>query len=80
MNIQLIQGQFSANEAIEIITQMIQVKIKFHENKINNSHGEEATKMREKRIKDLQQDLHSVRNYIQNHGENITLQSELTLN
>ncbi|MBC7628927.1 MAG: hypothetical protein H7254_16730, partial [Ferruginibacter sp.] len=51
MNIQLIQGQFSANEAIEIITQMIQVKIKFQENKINNTHGEEATKMREKRIK-----------------------------
>ena len=80
MNIQLIQGQFSAQDAIEIVSQMIQVKIKFHENKINKSDGEEATKMREKRIKDLQQDLNMVRNFIENQGENITLQSEITLN
>ncbi|MCY7291133.1 MAG: hypothetical protein LH615_03025 [Ferruginibacter sp.] len=79
MNIQLLQGEFSAQEAIDIITQMIQVKIKFHENKINNSHGEEATKMREKRIKDLQQDLNSVRTFIENQGKNITLQSEIIL-
>ncbi len=80
MDIQLIQGQFSAQDAVDIITQMIQVKIKFHENKIINSHGEEATKMREKRIKDLQQDLNMVRNFIENQGENITLQSEITIN
>lgn len=80
MNIQLIQGQFSPQEAIDIITQMIQVKIKFHENKINNSHGEEATKMREKRIKDLQKDLSTARKYIENQGENITLQSEIIFN
>ena len=80
MNIQLIQGQFSTQEAIDIITQMIQVKIKFHENKINNTHGEEAIKMREKRIKDLQQDLKKVRDFIEKQGENVTLQSEITLN
>ena len=80
MNIQLIQGQFSGQDAIDIITQMIKVKIKFHENKIAKSDGEEAIKMREKRIKDLQQDLHTVRHYIENQGGNITLQSQIILN
>ena len=50
MNIQLMQGQFSAQDAIDIITQLINVKIKFHEKKIEAHDGEEATKMREKRI------------------------------
>ena len=79
MNIQLIQGQFSGQDAIDIITQMIKVKIKFHENKIAVSDGEEAIKMREKRIKALQQDLNTVRTYIESQGENINLQSEIIL-
>ncbi len=80
MNIQLIKGKFTPQEAIDIITQMINVKIKFQENKIANSDGEEAIKMREKRIKDLQQDLSNAREYIDNHKENIALQSELIFN
>jgi cob(I)alamin adenosyltransferase len=77
MNIQLIQGQFSTQDAIEIITRLINVKIKFHENKINNAFAEEDIKMREKRIKQLQQQLHESRNYIQKQGENISIESEL---
>jgi hypothetical protein len=77
MNIKLIQGQFSAQDAIDIITQMINVKIKFHENKINNAFAEEDIKMREKRIKQLQQQLQESRNYIEKKGENITIESEL---
>ncbi len=80
MNIQLIKGSFTAQEAIDIITQMINVKIKFQENKIANSDSEEGIKMREKRIKDLQQDLNDARKFIENHEENISLQSELILN
>lgn len=80
MKLQLILGQFSTQDAIDIITQMIHVKIKFHENKIKHSDGEEAIKMREKRIKDLQQDLNTARNYIQKQGDSITLESELLFN
>ncbi len=80
MNIQLIQGQFTTQDAVEIITQMINIKIKFHENKIENSSGEEAIKMREKRIKDLQQNLTAARNYIEKQGENISIESELLFN
>ena len=56
MTIQLIQGQFSANEAIEIITKMVHVKIKFHEDKIHSNANEEDIKMRERRIKQLQKE------------------------
>ncbi len=77
MTIQLIHGQFSAQDAIDILTQMVNVKIKFHENKINNGHAEEDIKMREKRIKQLQQELKEIRNYIENQGENIAIESEL---
>lgn len=76
---QLIQGQFTAQEALDIITQMINVKIKFHENKINNSHAEEDIKMREKRIKQLQQELQESRDYIQKQGKNIALDCELLI-
>jgi len=80
MNLPLIQGQFSAQEAIDIITQMINVKIKFHESKINNAHNEEDIKMREQRIKQLQQHLHESRSYIANQGGMIEITSELSFN
>ena len=68
MNIQLIQGQFNANDAIDIITKMIDVKIKYHENKINCSSNEEDVKMREAKIKWLQKQLFECRN---NMADNI---------
>ena len=64
MDIQLIHGQFTAKDAIEIITEMIHVKIKYHENKINNSSSEEDIKMRETKIKRLQKELFECRNNI----------------
>ena len=64
MNIQLIQGQFAPQEAIDIITKMIHVKIKFHEEKITSSSSEEDVKMREQRIKNLQKELFNLREFI----------------
>lgn len=52
MNIQLIQGEFSVNEALELITQMIHIKIKYHENKIAQHSSEEDIKSRETKSKD----------------------------
>ncbi|MBB3837462.1 hypothetical protein FHS57_001456 [Runella defluvii] len=56
MNIQLLNGHFSSLEAIDLLAQFVQVKVRFHENKIEKSQNEEDIKMREKRIKQLQQD------------------------
>jgi hypothetical protein len=79
MKLQLIHGQFTAQDAIDIITQLTNVKIKFHENKIAHSDGEETIKMRENRIKDLQQDLRNVREHILSNGESISMESTIQL-
>lgn len=79
MTIQLIKGQFNPKEAIELIAQMIHVKIKFHEAQINDASIEEDIKMREHRIKQLQKDLYNVRNYIKQPDGNITIESEITI-
>jgi len=77
MNIQLIQGQFSNNDAIDIITQMINVKIKFHENKIAQYANEEDIKMRERRIKQLQKDLYEARKQIESQSSLISMVGDL---
>lgn len=78
MNIQLIQGQFSTKDALDIITQMMHVKIKYHEQKIHHSSNEEDIKMRETKIKRLQKDLFEAKNYME-QGGNILLTGEIKL-
>lgn len=80
MNLQLINGQFSGQEAIDIITKMVHVKIKFHEDKINTFTNEEDIKMVEKRIKQLQKELYEVRNFIDNKKSKIEMHSLLEIN
>jgi hypothetical protein len=79
MEINLIQSTFENNEAIEILTQIIHVKIKFHENKMKESSSEEEMKMRENRIIKLQKDLFEIRNFIKAKKGNIDIQAELLL-
>jgi len=64
MNIQLIEGEFNSNDALELITRMIHVKIKYHESKINTTGNEEDMKRRENKIIKLQKDLFELRNNI----------------
>ncbi len=64
MNIKLIDGQFNSHDALNIISDMIGVKIKFHEGKILDSSSEEDIKMRENKIKFLQNELHELRKNI----------------
>ena len=79
MNIQLIHGQFSAKDAIEIISQMVHIKIKFQEDKIHYSSSEEEIKMRETRIKQLQSDLSNMRKFVEQNGVTINIESEIKL-
>ncbi len=80
MKVQLIQGQFSSKDAIDIITRMIAIKIKFQESKIESSHAEEDVKMRENRIKALQKDLYEARKFIEAQGKYISMDSVINLN
>jgi hypothetical protein len=77
MNIQLIEGQYNKKEALELITQMIHIKIKFHENKINNNSNEEDVKYRETKIKNLQKELFELKYYLDNNGNSVQLEAHV---
>jgi hypothetical protein len=77
MNIQLIEGQFNKKEALDLITQMIHVKIKYHENKINNNSSEEDVKYRETKIKNLQKELFELKHYLDNSGNSVQLEANV---
>jgi hypothetical protein len=79
MKIQLIQGHFSMQEAIDIVTRMIHVKIKFHEDKIEEDSNEETIKMRETRIKQLQRDLHEMRKQVESASGLVDLHAEIAI-
>ena len=80
MNIQLIKGQFDPDDAIGIITQMIHVKIKYHENKINRDSSEEDIKFRENKIKRLQKDLFDIKRAIDSNGTQVAIESTIEIN
>jgi hypothetical protein len=79
VKLQLIEGRFEANEAIEIITRLIQVKIKFHEGKIRNQSSEDDIKMREKRIKQLQKELFEIRQVLGRTDAPVNLESTINI-
>lgn len=64
MQLQLLKGAFSKTEAIALISQLVEAKIKFHEQKIDSDSSEEQIKMREGRIKELQQQWKAMREAI----------------
>ncbi|MFM2229881.1 MAG: hypothetical protein RL607_1139 [Bacteroidota bacterium] len=75
MEIQLIQGQFSSFETLELLREIVDVKIKFHERKIAFSSSEEDIKFREKRIKDLQAEWQQMQLKIQQHENPVSLKA-----
>jgi len=79
MIVPLIEGTFEKGDAIELINQLFATKIKFHENKISTSLNEEDIKMRETKIKRLQQGMADARKEIAAHGQKINLHSEINL-
>ena len=79
MNIQILDGEFKSNEAIQLITQMIHIKIKYHENKISLSQLEEDIKARENKIKRLQKDLYEFRNTIDSTTKVVKLKAIINI-
>jgi len=79
MNKQLIKGNFIAKDALDIIEQMISIKIKYHESQIGKASNEEDIKSREAKIIQLQNDLSEIRKFIETAGEKISIQSTLHL-
>jgi hypothetical protein len=78
MNIQLIKGEFSPTDSLDLITHLIHVKIKFQEKKILQGNNEEDIKMREAKIKQLQKDLFEVRKFIEKNSKNIGIEGQIS--
>lgn len=79
MKIQLIDGQFTATETNDLISQLVQVKIKFLENKINSLLHEEDIKSKETKIVALQNALSAIRQHINLEKTNVIISSNIEL-
>lgn len=79
MVVHLIEGNFDTKDALDILTKLIHVKIKFQEDKINESSSEEDINMRETRIKRLQKNLFDIRQHIESQTGQVSIQSSIIL-
>jgi hypothetical protein len=79
MNLKLIGGSFSNIDALNIIGQLLEVKIKFHEGKILTSGNEEDIKNRESKIKALQNDLRNIRLLLKDNEGFVTLNAQIDI-
>ena len=64
MKVQLIQGEFNSPDAIQLVSNMINLKIKYQEGQIEKNNNEEDIKYRESKIKNLQNELFELRNFL----------------
>jgi hypothetical protein len=79
MNIPLVHGNFSPSDSFELLNQMVQLKVKFHENKISKTSNEEDIKYRESKIKRLQNDLMELKKYIDQSNANLSVDVQIKL-
>ena len=71
------QGEYSPADTLDLITQMIHVKIKYHEKKMMQHNNEKDTKMRENNIRQLQKDLFEARKKMEKESSNISIESQI---
>jgi hypothetical protein len=77
IQVKLADGIFYSGDAASIIRGMIEVKVKFHEDKISRLSDVEQIKMREQRIEGLHRMQSHIQDWLKAHGEQTNL--ELTL-
>lgn len=79
MKLQLVKGKYSQSEALDLLTQLVHVKIRYHENKIDKSFSEEDIKMRETRIKEIQKAFYDAQKQIREMGEHFNIESVIQI-
>ena len=80
MNVKLIHGSYTPQETVELLHQLIHVKIRFNEDKIGQSSSEEDIKMREERIKVLQHELAAVKQKLKSRIDRVDITSTIEIN
>lgn len=76
---ELINGSFSKEDALELITGIVSLKINYHEKMIHRSDNEEDIKMRENRIRKLQDELADFRMKLDHREEPVALLASLSI-
>lgn len=79
MQIQLIEGDFNKADTLELVSQMIQVKIRYHEKSIQKNSSEEDIKYRESKIKFLQDELLQLREEINRSSNHVHVHATITM-
>lgn len=79
MQIQLIEGDFNKADTFELVSQMIQVKIRYHEKSIQKNSSEEDIKYRESKIKFLQDELLQLREEISRSSNHVHVHATITM-
>jgi hypothetical protein len=75
MEIQLTQGEFDAKEAVDLLAQLTQIKIKYHESKINSQGNEEDIKNGEAKIKRLQKELFDLSKNVNSNNKTLKIEA-----
>lgn len=79
MNMHLTKGSFEPKEALDLLSSMVQAKIRFHENKISEDCREEEVEMRERQIRKLQEEWHELSKAIRERQGKITLDAAVAI-
>ncbi|HCL06650.1 MAG TPA: hypothetical protein DHW64_12145 [Chitinophagaceae bacterium] len=79
MQLQLIKGRFNKTEAFDLVSEMVNIKIRYHEDKIRWAEQEEDIKMRENRIKQLQKELHEFKNQLLSNEQAVNIESGIII-
>ena len=79
MQINLVDGQFDVAEGLSLISRLVEVKIRFHEEKINSLSAEEDIKMRENRVQKLQKELEDLRGQLNGKAIKLQIKSEINI-
>lgn len=72
-------GSFAQNEAIDLLTRIIFIQIRFHESKINAFAGNDDIVHHRKCVDNLQQSLFAIRQLIERSPGKIDLNSKLII-
>lgn len=76
---ELISGSFSKEDALELISGIVALKINYHEKMIDRAANEEDIKMRENRIRKLQDELADFRQTLNQKEEPVSLSASLSI-
>lgn len=79
MQLELINGEFSPGEIAELLSALVRIKVNYHEQKTASGQSEEDLEHRERRIRQLQQQLQQVRNAVLSGSAPVRVSSTIEL-